>query len=152
MNIQLTGSNQLQIPIKLIDEKCMPYRKYSNDAGFDLKARIDKYITLFPLDRVTIPTGICLAIPNGYYGDIRPRSGISRDYGKVTVSGTIDAGYRGEVAVTVINQSSDFFNIEPYERIAQIVILPIPQVNLIQVDKLDETERGENGFGHTGRV
>lgn len=137
--------------IVLLDKKCEPFKAHPQDAGFDLKARISETIYMHPNMRVTIPTGICIAVPKGYVGDIRPRSGIVKDRGLVAQYGTVDSGYTGEVKVTIINLSTKHQTIEPYERIAQLVVLPIATFELEYVDKLDETERGNNGFGSTGK-
>lgn len=136
--------------IKLLDKNCMPYKKYQNDAGLDLRARIDGEIRFYPNMRMTIPTGVCIEIMPGLVGDIRPRSGLVKDLGLVAQYGTIDAGYTGEIGVTLINLSTQHVTIQPYERIAQLVIHPIliPEIEI--VDDLEESDRGDKGFGSTG--
>ncbi|MDP4158203.1 MAG: dUTP diphosphatase [Bacillota bacterium] len=142
------------IPVKLIntdDPQFMPSRKHPEDAGADLRARIDHNIVLFPNDSAKIPTGIAMEIPSGYLGDIRPRSGAAHE-GKLTISGTIDSNYRGEISLNVVNITSKTITIVPGERLAQIVILPYLVADFEQVDELSESDRGTNGFGSTGRV
>lgn len=121
-------------------------------AGMDLKADTDEPITLSPMERVLIPTGLYIQLPVGYEAQIRPRSGLACKYG-ITVSnspGTVDADYRGEIKVSLINLSTDKFVIHPGERIAQMVISKHEHVEWDEVSVLDETERGEGGFGSTG--
>ena len=122
-------------------------------AGMDLKADIDVPIVLHPSERFLVPTGIHIALPEGYEAQIRPRSGLACKYG-VTVAnapGTIDADYRGEIKVCLINLSGDNFVINPGERVAQMVVARCARVEWTEVASLDETERGEGGFGSTGR-
>ena len=125
-------------------------------AGWDLRARLDDVVRLEPGKRVTIPTGIRLALPVGYEGQVRPRSGLALDYG-LTVGnapGTVDSDYRGEVLVLLVNNGVHDFDIWPGHCIAQLVIAPVPQVRLSvveSVDALGSTVRGEGGFGSTGR-
>ncbi len=138
--------------IKLLDKKCMPYKKYENDAGLDLRARIDDEVRFYPNMRMTITTGICVDIMPGLVGDIRPRSGLVKEFGLVAQYGTIDAGYTGEIAVTLINISTRPATIRPYERIAQLVIHPILIPTIQLVDNLGVTDRGKNGFGSTGKI
>ena len=121
-------------------------------AGMDLKANTDEPITLSPMERVLIPTGLYIQLPIGYEAQIRPRSGLACKYG-ITVSnspGTIDADYRGEIKVSLINLSTDKFVIHPGERVAQMVVAKHEQVEWYEVTVLDSTERGEGGFGSTG--
>jgi len=136
--------------IKLLDKNCMPYKKYYGDAGWDLKAKLDKPVELSPFTPQTIPTGIAVEIPYGYVGDIRPRSSLARK-GVVAQYGTVDSTYRGEVKVTLINLISLPAIIEPYERIAQLVVVPVLTGELKEVNVLSKTERGSCGFGSTGR-
>ena len=122
-------------------------------AGMDLKANTDEPITLSPMERVLIPTGIYIQLPKGYEAQIRPRSGLACKYG-ITVTnspGTIDADYTGEIKVSLINLSADKFVIHPGERIAQMVIAKHETVEWDEVATLTETERGEGGFGSTGK-
>lgn len=121
-------------------------------AGLDLRANNDEPIELKPLERRLIPTGLFLALPVGYEAQIRPRSGLALKKG-ITVfnsPGTVDADYRGEVGVILINMSNEPFVVERGERIAQMVIARHEQAELVYVDTLDETERGDGGYGHTG--
>jgi dUTP pyrophosphatase len=136
--------------VKLIDKHCKPYRAHPTDSGIDLRARLFSSIWLQPMDNATIPVGIAIELPDGYEAQIRPRSGLSK-IGVLAAYGTVDNGYRGEIKVTLINTSMQRYEVEPYERIAQLVIAPlvIPQIEF--VDELTETDRGQNGFGSTGR-
>lgn len=119
----------------------------------DLAADIDHPMTLAPLARAAVPTGIALEIPAGFEGQVRPRSGraLGDGLGLVNSPGTIDADYRGEVRVLVINFGDRPLTIEPGERIAQLVIAPVARADLIEVEMLDGSARGGRGFGHTGR-
>jgi len=123
-------------------------------AGFDLCAAVDEPLTL-PAGQISlIPCGFAMAIPPGYEAQIRPRSGLATKHGITLVNspGTIDADYRGQVFVPLINHGGGDFVIERGMRIAQMLILPVPAVEIIEVDELDSTARGEGGFGHTGRA
>ncbi|MBO4662056.1 MAG: dUTP diphosphatase [Bacteroidaceae bacterium] len=121
-------------------------------AGMDLRANLDEPVTLRPLERRLIPTGLRMALPAGYEAQVRPRSGLALKKGITVLNtpGTIDADYRGEIGVILINLSSEDFVVEDGERIAQMVIARHEQPQLVQVETLDETERGEGGFGHSG--
>ena len=124
----------------------------TQSAGLDLRANNDEPIELKPLERRLVPTGLFLALPVGYEAQIRPRSGLALKKG-ITVfnsPGTVDADYRGEVGVILINMSNEPFVVEKGERIAQMVIARHEQAELVLVDVLDETERGLGGYGHTG--
>ena len=122
-------------------------------AGMDLRANLDSPVTLLPLQRRLIPTGLRMALPVGFEAQIRPRSGLALKHGITLLNtpGTIDADYRGELGVIMINLSDEPFVINDGERIAQMVIARHEQPKLVAVEVLDETERGEGGFGHTGR-
>ncbi len=122
-------------------------------AGMDLRANLDSPVTLLPLQRRLIPTGLRMALPVGFEAQIRPRSGLALKHGITLLNtpGTIDADYRGEIGVIMINLSDEPFVINDGERIAQMVIARHEQPELVAVEVLDETERGEGGFGHTGR-
>jgi len=122
-------------------------------AGMDICACLDTALTLTPGERVLIPTGIAFSIPSGYEIQVRPRSGLAIKHGIALVNspGTIDADYRGEVGIILINHGLDDFAINPGDRIAQLVVAPICQAELIEVTELDSTVRGTGGFGHTGR-
>lgn len=121
-------------------------------SGLDLRAAIEQPITVKPLERVLIPTGLILEIPEGYEGQVRPRSGLALKKGITVLNspGTIDADYRGEVKVILINLGSEEVVIEPGERIAQLVIAPVQRVEVMEVENLTPTSRGEGGFGSTG--
>lgn len=118
----------------------------------DLRANIDEPITLRPMERRLIPTGLHIALPEGYEAQVRPRSGLALKHGLTVLNspGTIDADYRGEISVVLINLSQQDFVINAGERIAQLVIARYEQAELVTVEALDETERGEGGYGHTG--
>ena len=122
-------------------------------AGMDLRANIDAPIELQPLQRALVPTGLYMALPAGYEAQVRPRSGLAAKKGITVLNspGTIDADYRGEVCVILVNLSSEDYVVEDGERIAQMVIARHEQAEWQEVDVLDETERGAGGFGHTGK-
>ncbi|HEY0008607.1 MAG TPA: dUTP diphosphatase [Tepidisphaeraceae bacterium] len=130
----------------------LPTRMTQHAAGFDLFAAVDSSVTLQPGQISLIPCGFALAIPTGYEAQIRPRSGLSSKHGITLINapGTIDADYRGQVFVPLINHGRSVFVIERGMRIAQMLVLPVPAVELLEVDDLDATVRGEQGFGHTG--
>ena len=130
----------------------LPAYATEQSAGMDLRANIDEPITLHPLERRLIPTGLHIALPKGMEAQIRPRSGLALKHGITVLNspGTIDADYRGEVMVLLINFSDKDFVINDGERIAQMVIARYEQVEFKTVEELDETERGEGGYGHTG--
>ena len=144
-----------KIKVKIIKEKNVELPKYETigSAGVDVRANIETPITLDSLDRVLIPTGIKMAIPLGYEVQVRPRSGLAIKHGITMLNspGTIDSDYRGEIKVIVVNLSKDSYVIQPNERIAQLVLNKVEQIEFIEVEVLDETERGEGGFGHTGK-
>jgi dUTP pyrophosphatase len=125
-------------------------------AGLDLHAALERELAIAPGERVAVPTGLALAIPAGYEGQVRARSGLARKFGIALVNapGTIDADYRGEVQVLLINLGRESYRIQPKDRIAQLVIAPIARVQLETVDdvaELGSTDRGHGGFGSTGR-
>ena len=130
----------------------LPHYSTIASAGMDLRANIDESITLKPLERTIVKTGIFMEIPVGYEAQVRPRSGLAFKKGVTVLNspGTVDADYRGEVGVILVNLSSVEFIIQDGERIAQMVIAKHEQANWIEVDILDETERGSGGFGSTG--
>ena len=130
----------------------LPEYATPQSAGMDLRANIDEAITLAPLERKLIPTGLYMALPAGYEAQVRPRSGLAIKKGVTVLNspGTVDADYRGEVCVILINLSNEPFVINDGERIAQMVIAKHEQPELIEVDVLDDTERGAGGFGHSG--
>ena len=131
-----------------------PFYATEKSAGMDLKANITEPVVLRPLERAMIPTGIFIALPDGTEAQIRPRSGLAAKHGISVLNspGTIDADYRGEIKVILVNLSNDAFTVNPGERIAQMVVAQYVKVDWEEVDALDETERGTGGFGSTGRV
>lgn len=143
------------IQVKIVNEgkQQLPQYATAGSAGMDLRADIDKPIVLKPLERKLIPTGLKIALPVGYEAQIRPRSGLAIKYGVTVLNspGTIDADYRGEVCVILVNLSNVEFVVNPSERIAQMVVAKHEQVDFQIVETLDETERGDGGFGHTGK-
>ena len=140
--------------IQVVNKGHQPLPAYATvqSAGMDLRANIDEPIVLKPLERRLIPTGLHIALPAGYEAQVRPRSGLALKKGITVLNspGTIDADYRGEVGVLLINLSQEDFVVNDGERIAQMVIARHEQPQLVQVEALDETERGEGGFGHSG--
>ena len=142
----------IELPIqRLRTDAVLPERAYHGDAGLDLAAC--ERIALAPGERAVVGTGLAVAIPEGYAGFIQPRSGIADRHGISIVNspGLIDSGYRGELKVILINtDSSDAFVIEPGMRIAQLVVLEVPQLELVETDELPATERGVRGHGSTG--
>jgi dUTP pyrophosphatase len=130
----------------------LPAYMSEHAAGMDLFACPDHEIIVAPGCRTIVPTGIAVAIPVGYEGQVRPRSGLALHHGITLVNapGTIDSDYRGELGIIIINHGTDNFIVSSGDRIAQLVIAPVQQATLEQVDELDATERNEGGFGHTG--
>jgi len=132
----------------------LPAYQSAHAAGFDLVAAVpeDAPVSLAPNDRVLIPTGLAFALPEGYEAQIRPRSGLSLKHGVTVLNspGTIDADYRGEIKVILINLGAENFVIQRGDRIAQTIIAPVAHVEIEPVDTLDDTDRGEGGFGSTG--
>ena len=143
-----------KIKVNVVNESTyeLPVYQTKYAAGLDLKANITGPITLRSLERVLVPTGLKMEIPVGYEGQVRPRSGLAAKFGITVLNtpGTIDADYRGEVKVILVNLSNEPFIINPGERIAQIVFSKVEQAELIPSLFLSETDRGEGGFGHTG--
>lgn len=130
----------------------MPTYATSQSAGMDLRANLEEPVVLHPMERRLIPTGLHIALPEGYEAQVRPRSGLALNHGLTVLNapGTIDADYRGEIGVVLINLSQEDFTINDGERIAQLVVARYEQVEFLLVETLDETERGEGGYGHTG--
>ena len=141
IKVQIVNKGKQQIPTYATPQS----------AGMDLRANIEETIILKPLERKLIPTGLHIALPEGYEAQVRPRSGLAIKYGITCLNtpGTIDADYRGDIGVILINLSNEPFTINPGDRIAQMVIGIFGQVEWEVVDELNETERGEGGFGHT---
>ena len=142
------------IEVKVVNKGHQPLPQYATpqSAGMDLRANLDEPVTLNPLERRLIPTGLHIALPAGYEAQVRPRSGLALKKGITVLNspGTIDADYRGEIGVLLINLSQEPFVVNDGERIAQMVIARHEQGDFLEVEVLDETERGEGGYGHTG--
>ncbi|MDL2212516.1 dUTP diphosphatase [Bacteroides sp. OttesenSCG-928-D19] len=141
--------------VKIINKSRHPLPQYATElsAGMDIRANLSEPITLPPMGRCLIPTGLFIALPQGYEAQVRPRSGLAIKKGISVLNspGTIDADYRGEICVILINLSAEAFVVEDGERIAQMVIARHEQPRWVEVEVLDETERGAGGFGHTGK-
>ena len=141
--------------VKIVNKSAYPTPSYATEksAGMDLKADIKETVTLGPLERALIPTGLYIALPDGTEAQVRPRSGLAAKHGisVLNAPGTIDADYRGEVKVILVNLSNEPFVVNPGERIAQMVVAQYAKVEWEEVEILDETLRGEGGFGWTGR-
>ena len=142
----------VKIRIVNMGQQPLPAYATAQSAGMDLRANIDAPITLRPMERRLIPTGLRIALPEGCEAQVRPRSGLALKHGITVLNtpGTIDADYRGEVKVLLVNFSNDNFIINTGERIAQMVIARYEKADLEQVAELDNTERGDGGYGHTG--
>ena len=141
------------IPVKIVNKSNNEIPQYATDlsSGVDLRAFTDEPITLKPMERKLIHTGLYMAFPPGYEAQVRPRSGLALKKGITVLNtpGTIDADYRGEVGIILFNTSDEDFEVNFGDRIAQIVLNKVEQIEWEEVDELDETERGEGGFGHT---
>lgn len=142
------------VKIKIVNRGQQPLPTYATaqSAGMDLRANIDAPITLRPMERQLIPTGLHIALPEGFEAQVRPRSGLALKHGITVLNtpGTIDADYRGELKVLLVNFSNTDFVINAGERVAQMVIARYEKVDFEQVIELDDTERGAGGYGHTG--
>lgn len=139
----------IELPIRrLRDDAVIPERAYADDAGLDLAA-CERH-ELGPGERATVGTGLAVAIPPGHAGFVQPRSGLAARHGLTVVNspGLVDAGYRGEIRVVLLNTDArEAFTVEPGMRIAQLVVLPVPELDLVEVEELPESERGVRGFG-----
>ena len=142
MNVQIINKSKHQIPAYETEQS----------AGMDLRANIDESVTLKPLERAIIKTGLYIALPAGFEAQVRPRSGLAAKKGITVLNspGTVDADYRGEIGVILVNLSNEDFVVQDGERVAQLVIAKHERVTWQEVDILDETERGAGGFGSTG--
>lgn len=131
----------------------MPTYATAGAAGLDLHAALEAPRTLEPGQRAAIPTGLAIALPSGYEGQVRARSGLASKFGIALVNapGTIDEDYRGEVHVLLVNLGQEPYTIQPKDRVAQLVVAPVTRVETLRVEDLSETERGSGGFGSTGR-
>jgi dUTP pyrophosphatase len=140
--------------VKIVNRSGNPLPAYSTEysAGMDLRAAIEQSIVLKPLDRKLVPTGLFIELPEGYEAQIRPRSGLAMKHGITVLNtpGTIDADYRGEIGVILVNLSSEDYKIDPGERICQMVINNYEKIRWKEADRLPESDRGVGGFGHTG--
>ncbi len=140
--------------VKIVNRSHHPLPQYATEqsAGVDLRANIDSPIELKPLERKLVPTGLFISLPQGYEAQVRPRSGLALKRGITVLNspGTVDADYRGEIGVILVNLSAETFVINDGERIAQMVIARHEQAEWVEVEELDETERGAGGFGHSG--
>ena len=143
----------LEVKIVNRSRHALPAYATVGAAGMDLRAQLEAPITLAPLGRVLVPTGLFIELPQGYEAQVRPRSGLAIKHGLTVLNspGTIDADYRGEIKVALVNLSAEPFEIQDGERIAQLVVARHEQVVWQLVEELGETERGAGGFGHTGR-
>jgi dUTP pyrophosphatase len=153
------GASALNGPITVMIKRApggedlpLPRKMTEHAAGFDLAAAVTQPLTIAPGEIALIPCGFSMAVPHGYEAQIRPRSGLASRHGitMINAPGTIDSDYRGEVHVPLINHGRGPFIVERGMRIAQMLIVPIPQVEIIEAAELDETQRGKGGFGHTG--
>jgi len=142
--------------VKIHNESRHALPQYATDAasGMDLRANLHQSATLRPFERSIIPTGLKLEIPPGYEGQVRPRSGLAAKEGVTVLNapGTIDADYRGEVKVLLVNLSHESVDIQDGDRIAQLVFAPVQQITWEAVEELAETDRGQSGYGHTGKA
>lgn len=141
--------------IRIVNKSKYPSPAYATElsAGVDLKANLEESVTIGPLERTLVPTGLHIALPAGYEAQVRPRSGLAAKFGITVLNtpGTIDADYRGEIKVILVNLSNQPFEIVPGERIAQMVIARHEQAEWEEVEELDNTARGAGGFGSTGK-
>lgn len=141
--------------VKIVNHSKHPLPEYKTkaSAGMDIRANLKEVVTLKPLERKLIPTGLFIELPEGYEAQIRPRSGLALNegLGLLNSPGTLDADYRGELGVIVVNLSNAVITIEDGERICQMIINRVEQAEWIEVDELSDTERGKGGFGHTGK-
>ena len=141
--------------VKIVNKSGQPLPSYATElsAGMDLRASLDAPVTLGPLERALVPTGLFIALPPGFEAQVRPRSGLAAKHGITVLNtpGTIDADYRGEIKVILVNLSNDPFTIEAGERIAQLVVARHETVEWEPVEVLEESQRGSGGFGSTGK-
>lgn len=150
-------SNAVTVQVRRVRANAdLPLPKYQSElaAGLDLLADLEAEVTLAPLERALVPTGLSLALPAGFEGQVRPRSGLAAKQGVTVLNspGTIDADYRGEVQVILVNLGAEPFVVRRGERIAQLVVAPVTRVAVVEVEAVGGTRRGEGGFGSTGRA
>lgn len=143
----------ITVPVQNNTDFELPQYATAASAGVDLKAAIKEAITLAPLERSIIPTGLKIALPEGYEAQVRPRSGLAAKHGITVLNspGTIDADYRGEIGVILVNLSQTSFTVQPEERIAQLVVAKYEQIQWEETGELSQTNRGAGGFGSTGK-
>jgi dUTP pyrophosphatase len=143
----------MEVAVINTSQNNLPAYETLSSAGMDVRAALNETVTLHPLERKLIPTGLFLEIPHGYEVQVRPRSGLAYKNGVTVLNapGTIDADYRGEVGVLLVNLSNEPFTIASGDRIAQLVVAKVEQIEWKPTDQLSETERGEGGFGSTGK-
>ena len=148
-------SGTAEITVRVIREGPNPLPEYetADSAGMDLRAHLNAALTLDPGERALVPTGMCMEIPPGYEGQVRPRSGLALKQGLTVLNapGTIDADYRGDVGVILVNTSKTAQTLEPGDRIAQIVFAPVTRAQFMEVEQLGDSGRSSGGFGSTGR-
>lgn len=144
----------LKMNVRIVNKSSNDLPGYQTEysAGMDLRANTDEDIIIKPLERVMVPTGLFIELPESYEAQIRPRSGLAAKHGITVLNspGTIDADYRGEIKVILVNLSNDEFTLKPGERICQMIVAKHETVEWVETDSLTETVRGEGGFGHTG--
>jgi dUTP pyrophosphatase len=143
----------MDIKIINLSDNPLPAYETALSAGMDLRANLAEPVVIKPLERYMVPTGLYIELPPGYEAQVRPRSGLAAKHGITLLNspGTVDADYRGEIKVIMVNLSADDFTVHHGDRIAQMVVARHERASLIQTDTLNNTERGEGGFGHTGR-
>jgi len=144
-----------KVKVRIINQSSNPLPEYATEgsAGMDLRANIEKPVTLQPMERMLIPTGLFIELPDNYEAQVRPRSGLAIKHGLTCLNtpGTIDSDYRGEIKVIIINLSQEPHTIQHGDRIAQMVLAKVEKIKWKAVDKIQSTDRGEGGFGHTGK-
>ena len=150
---QINSAQMITVPVQNNTDFELPQYATAASAGVDLKAAIKEAITLAPLERSIIPTGLKIALPEGYEAQVRPRSGLAAKHGITVLNspGTIDADYRGEIGVILVNLSQTSFTVQPEERIAQLVVAKYEQIQWEETGELSQTNRGSGGFGSTGK-
>jgi dUTP pyrophosphatase len=148
-------TDPIEVPVvRLAHAEGLPLPEYAStgSSGLDLRAAIDRQMSVDPGERVQVPTGLILELPGGWEGQVRPRSGLAWRHGITLLNtpGTIDSDYRGEVMVLLVNLGQETFIIDRGDRIAQLVVAPVSRVNCVETEQLGATDRGEGGFGSTG--
>lgn len=149
------ATDPIAVPVlRLAHAEGLPLPEYASagSSGLDLRAAVESWLTVGPGERVQIPTGLIFELPTGWEGQVRPRSGLAWRHGVTMLNtpGTIDSDYRGEIKVILINLGREDFIVQRGDRIAQLVVAPVSQVALVEVEDLESTARGEGGFGSTG--